>query len=428
MPDSAAVYDPQARPKPHSFYAPRPNSLIISLVQRTIRGNLRRKLQVTQIDISDGDLARLRALRGQRCLLTPSHSGGYEPHVMMYLSHLVGGWFHFVAALEVFEQSPLNRWLMPRLGCYSILRGMVDRQSFSTTRKILAEGKRWLVIFPEGEAIGQNSMLVPFQQGVFQLAFKGLEDARESDATADLHCVPLAIKYVYLQDMTNEMATSLTRIERQLALPTDNCPPDVHARLRRISEAVLAANEKAQGIKPSTDSTMDERIQHIKRLTIEKLERQLGVTPLDRQQPLDRIRALFNTVDRIVHEDPPTSPYEQQLSNERARTAGTLYEELWRLLKFVAVYDGYVSEAMTVERFMDILGLLEHEVLNKRRVWGPRKAVIRVGEPVNLAEQWGAYSSNRRQAVAEVTTNVEGQVRDLLSKIGLEFETEMGTT
>lgn len=422
---SSSPYDPKARPRPHSFYGPRPNRLVIALVQRRIARTLRRQLKVTKVEIADEHLARLKALANQRALLTPSHSGGYEPHVMMYLSRLVGDYFHFVAALEVFEQSPLNRWIMPRLGCYSILRGTVDRQSFSTTRELLAKGERPLVIFPEGEAVGQNAMLMPFQQGVFQLAFKALEDARAEDPDARLLCVPIAIKYVYLEDMSADIKASLTQLEQHLALPADECLESVHARLRRLSEAVLAANEEARGIKPAEGSTMDERIQSIKQEVIEKLESDLDVRPQDRQTQLDRIRALFNAVDRIVHDKPANSPYEQQLAEERVRIAKALYDELWRLLKFVAVYDGYVSEAMTVERFMDILGLLEHEVLNRRRVWGPRKAVVEVGEAVDLADRWQAYSADRREAVAQVTCDIEGEVRQMLRSIGLEHETPM---
>ncbi|WP_425397234.1 lysophospholipid acyltransferase family protein [Aeoliella sp.] len=423
--DTSKTPDPHARPKPHSFYAPKPNSLIISLVQRTIRRSMRRKLHVTDVEISDDDLAKLRALQGRRCLLTPSHSGGWEPHVLMCLSAMLGDYFHYVAALEVFEQSAVNRWIMPRLGCYSILRGTVDRSSFSMTRKILAAGKRWLVIFPEGEAIGQNAMLVPFQQGVFQLAFKGLDDARNDDSTASLYCVPMAIKYVYLRDMTQEMNESLARVEECLTFADNDRPADLHARLRRVCEAVLAANETARGVKPPADSTMDQRIQAIKQRTIEKLEHQFDIKPPMKQMPLDRIRTLFNTVDRIVQDDPPTSAYEQQLQTERARMARATYDELWRLLKFVAVYDGYVSEALTVERFMDILGLLEHEVLNNRRTWGPRKAIIRVGEPVDLADRWESYEADRRTTVTNVCAEIESQVRELLAEIGRERETPM---
>ena len=53
------------------------------------------------------------------------------------------------------------------------------RHSFQKTRQILAEGNRWLVIFPEGQTVWQNDTVMPFQPGVVQLAFKACETVFE---------------------------------------------------------------------------------------------------------------------------------------------------------------------------------------------------------------------------------------------------------
>jgi 1-acyl-sn-glycerol-3-phosphate acyltransferase len=409
-------YDPRARPKPFTFYPPKTSPFWIGLVKRGLRRSIRRKLKVTEIEISDADLDRLRRLKGQRCLLTPSHSGGYEPHIILYLSKLLDDIYNYVAAIEVFEQAPINRWLMPRLGVYSIVRGAVDRQSFATTRQLLSEGKRWLVIFPEGHAIGQNSTLAPFQEGVIQLAFKGYGDARATDANAHLYCVPIAIKYVFLEDMHDEIDQSLGRLEAAVLKPSPSVLParSRYDRLRHIAEAVLVANEKAQQVKVDPAANMNDRIQNLKAVVASKIERQLGIVPTDRQTLLDRIRAMFNAVDRIVHDEPPASEYEQRLALERQQMARTLYEDLWRLLQFVAIYDGYVHESMTVERFMDVLGLLELEIFKTRRLWGPRKACVKVGEPIDLKDHAAAYDQSKRDTVQAINSRLESTVRENL--------------
>jgi hypothetical protein len=341
---------------------------------------------------------------------------------MMHLSKVLGDIFNYVAAVEVFEQAPINRWLMPRLGVYSIIRGAVDRQSFATTRQLLAEGRRWLVIFPEGHAIGQNSTLAPFQEGVIQLAFKGYEDARASDAEAHLHCVPVAIKYVYLRDMHHAVDESLAKLESVLLLKTPR-PESPYSRLRRIAESVLIANEAAHGIKPpvansASDATsFDDRIQNLKSHVTSNYERQLGITPSPRQSLLDRIRALFNAVDRIVHDQSPGSEYEKRLAAEQQQMARALYDDLWRLQQFVAIYDGYVRESMTIERFLDVLGLLELELFQTRRTWGPRKAIIRVGQPIDLKDHATAYESDRRATTQQITAMLECDVRQKLESM-----------
>ena len=176
--------------------------------------------------------------------------------------------------------------------------------------------------------------------------------------------------------------------------------------------------KKSQQITPNQQSDLNDRIQNLKLQVVSRLEQQLGVTSSERQNLLDRIRTLFNTIDRIVYEEPPGSDYEQQLAAERHQIARSHYEDLWRLLQFVAIHDGYVKESMTVERFMDVLGLLEMEVLKKRRIWGPRKARIKVGEPINLRDCASSYTANKRDTVQEVTVALESAVRDMLETLG----------
>ena len=96
----------RASPKPFTFYPPKTSPFVIRLAKMGIRRSIRRQLRVTEIDIGNQDLDRLRNLKGERCLLTPSHSGGFEPHIILYLSKLVDDIFNYVAAIELFEQAP----------------------------------------------------------------------------------------------------------------------------------------------------------------------------------------------------------------------------------------------------------------------------------------------------------------------------------
>jgi hypothetical protein len=180
---------------------------------------------------------------------------------------------------------------------------------------------------------------------------------------------------------------------------------------------MLVANEKAQGIKPDPAASMNDRIQNLKSHVAAKIERQLGITPNDRQSLLDRIRAMFNAVDRIIYDEAPSSEYELRLALERQQMARTLYDDLWRLLQFVAIYDGYVRESMTVERFMDVLGLLEQEIFKTRRTWGPRKAIMKVGQPIDLKDHAAAYDQNKRETVQNISTQLERDVRQNLEAL-----------
>jgi 1-acyl-sn-glycerol-3-phosphate acyltransferase len=409
--------DPRSRPKPFTFRPPRRNRLVIAFCKRILPFVIRSKLKVTEIEIGDDDLEKLKALRGKRCLLMPSHSGGFEPYIILHLSKLLGDDYNYLAAMEAFEKSPITGWLMQRIGAYSIIRGTADRPSFQMTKQLLVDAKRWLVVFPEGQTVWQNDTVIPFQQGVVQLAFKAYEAAVKQDEGASLFCVPVSIKYAYLKDMRSHRNASLARVESRL-FPSDCVAPELpYERLRRIGKAVLIANEKSHNVKPDEDASFDDRIQMMKETIVRHIERKLELTPRADQSLLDRTRALFNAVDRIVHEEPQASEYQQKLASERQQAARDLYDDLWRVLQLVAIYDGYVRELMTVERFMDVLGLLEMEVLGKRRIWGPRKAMIGVGDSVDLRDHLSTYKTDKRSVIQEVTLAVESQVRQMLATL-----------
>jgi hypothetical protein len=79
---------------------------------------------------------------------------------------------------------------------------------------------------------------------------------------------------------------------------------------------------------------------------------------------------------------------------------------------------------MTIERFMDVLCLLEMEVFGERRMWGPRRAMVQVGQPVNLRDHLSAYKTDKRDVVQHVTLSVESQVRQMLKTLADRSERE----
>jgi hypothetical protein len=61
---------------------------------------------------------------------------------------------------------------------------------------------------------------------------------------------------------------------------------------------------------------------------------------------------------------------------------------------------------------MDVLGLLEQEIFKKRCVCGPRKAMIKIGQPIDLKDYAAAYDQNKRETVPAVNNRLESAVRE----------------
>lgn len=400
------------------FRPPKNNGFLICLAKQLVLPFMLPLVpKIVSVEVKEEDLTHLRKLKGERVVLTPNHSGGKEPYILFHLSKLLGEDFNYLTAKEVFDRPPPIGWLIQRFGAYSIIRGMPDRNSFRMTRQLLVEGTHWLVIFPEGVACGQNDTVMPFQQGAAQLAFWACEDMAKQGDLAPLCCLPIAIKYIYLKDMYSEIDRSFELLERKLFLPPGPQPATLYDRLRRVGEAVVSANEKEHNVHPSKDASLDERIQYMKELIVSRVAAALGVSMHPDRPLLERIRELLNVVDQIVYTEAGGPEYERRLHHLRQQEVRGLYHDLSRVLRFVALHDGYVRETLTAERFLDVLGLLELEVFGRGRTWGPKKALVKVGEPLNLIDYYPRYQTNKRGTLRDVMTSLESSVRQMLEEL-----------
>lgn len=180
---------------------------------------------------------------------------------------------------------------------------------------------------------------------------------------------------------------------------------------------MLSANEREHNVRPRTEASLNERVQHMKELIVSRVASALGVSPSADRPLLDRIRELFNAIDQVVYSEPEGPDYERKLHQMRQQEVRGLYDDLSRVLRFVAIHDGYVRETLTAERFLDVLGLLEDEVFGRRRNWGPKKALVKVGKPLNLIQYYQRYKCDKRDTLQEITIALEASVRQMLNEL-----------
>lgn len=414
--------DPEAR-KPKSaarrmpFRAPKPSQFVLRQCTRLLPRIMRKGYGIESVGYRDAELKRLHELtREQRVLITPNHPTHAEPVVMFHLSRQIETDFYYLSNRESFDRYwGLFGWLLTRTGAYSILRGVPDRESFKFTRKVLAERIAPLVIFPEGEVYSQNDSLLPFQAGVFQLAFLALDDMKKAGKEKPLYVQPAAIRYRFVEDMGQAIIASIQRLERQLGL--QNPPPgDTYLRLRRIGNAVLTAAEKVYRLPHGDPDDMNPSIDAVRSRIVERVAEtmDLEVESLGKTLP-DQMRALINRVNRVVtDEEAPASEYQERLLREEAERTRPLNQDLKRLANWVAVRDGYVAELATQERMVDTLWRLESEVLGRRILEGRRECWVRLAEPVDLL----SYAAvPRKAAIQDMTQRVETEIQALLNEM-----------
>jgi len=382
-------------------------------------------LGVVGVEYDPADLARLKALRHERVLLTPNHPTNTEPALLFHLSCTVGQPFFYLACRETFDLfGGLWGHIIRRVGAYSVIRGTMDRASFRATRELLTQPGAKVVVFPEGEVYSQNDSLLPFHSGVLQIAFWAMEDLRRDAATAqsDLLILPVGIKYRFVNDVSPAIQASLARLEVFTGVKADSTA-DAYERLRRIGQAMLVSLEHEYRLTPPRDTdphNLTPRLNAIKEAILLRVASAAGVALPKGDTLPERMRALIHVIETVTneeHSDSAVTPYDASLRVQQRERARPLLADLRRLANWIAVYDGYVRTDPTPERMVDMLTRLERECFGREKIGGPRICRVRLGEPIRLSEWWDAYEKRKRATVAELTREVEGRVGALLHTV-----------
>jgi 1-acyl-sn-glycerol-3-phosphate acyltransferase len=396
------------------FYPPLPNSFLINFAQ-FIAPVVTRYIFQFELLIDRKSTETIQRLSDRRLLLLPNHPTFQDPIVMFALSGRLNQKFYYLSAYELFQGFMTG--IFQGLGVYSIRRGLVDRPSIAQTIEILTQENSRLVVFPEGGCSFQNDTVMPFRAGAVQIAFQAMSKLAKQGEIPDLYALPVSIKYRYTQDMQRVIHQTLHRLETALSIEPNGSDYD---RLRTIAQQVLVRMEREYGTHSPTKDKLswDERISLLRTHILESCEQQLGISANPREALRERtykIEYVLKTqADALESETTP----ETETATGDWTTKYTLIEKsIKRLLNFDAIYDGYVAENPTPERFLDTLIRLEREVfdIDKPPAKGYRQARIKLGEPINLKDFFTEYQRDRASTVNAVTLKIQQTVQQNLN-------------
>lgn len=403
------------------FKPPKDSPFLIGLVKLLLPAVLRFGMHGARVEVVGDGLSRFRALAGKRTVICPNHPCSDDPQTMFAFSAFAGEDFNYLAAREVFDWNHgLRGWCFQHVGCYSVVRGAVDRESFKTTKRLIVEGRKKLVIFPEGEISRQNDTLMPLESGVAQMSFWAQEELGKTQPGEPVFIQPVAIKYTYRRDITRALALSLSRLEDRLDVSSDLHDP-LYARLRRIAERIIQAIEREYGQKPGEGQTLNDRINSLRAAILKKIARFMEIELNPSMTQLDWVRVLRNALDELIYADESEmSPYDKRIHDEQAAEIRPFYRDLDRVVNFIAIYDGYLRDRLTQERFADVVGRFEMEVFGKTSPKGERTILIDVGRPINLLERLPDYRASKKEAVNKVNEEMSQQIASMLEALDLK--------
>ncbi|MEL6248504.1 MAG: 1-acyl-sn-glycerol-3-phosphate acyltransferase [Cyanobacteria bacterium J06627_15] len=382
------------------FFPPQQQPLLTRFVQSTCFF-LMPQLYRFQVSVSDEDVAQLRSLDDARLVYLFNHPTMEDGIAVFGFSARVGQLFNYIVARESFK-GLLGKFIQA-LGCYSIRRGVGDRASIAETLKLLKAPKCRVVIFPEGGCSYQNDVVQPFRSGAIQMPLQVMAQlAKKAGPLPDLYVVPVSLKYRYTKPMGRVIERTLAGLEQALGIT--ETAGDKYERLIAIATRVLTRIETEYGLSTNPDLDWNQRIDRLRQHVIDRCEKALGLC----SPPQNPLRERVYKIQALLDAG------EAQTDNSEA-----VYWTTVRLLNFEAIYDGYVAEHPTPERFLDTLMRLEREVyeIEHIKTKADRRAYFKVGQPVNLKAYVADFRKDKTGTVEQLTQALRTEVQTNLNHL-----------
>jgi hypothetical protein len=344
--------------------------------------------------------------RGDSVLITPNHPDHADCFVLYELSRRLRRPFSYMAAYQIF--TGLARWVLPRVGVFSVDREGADLSAFKAAVNVLVEGRTPLVIFPEGEIYRVAERITPLREGAFAIAVAA---ARKLEGSGrKLWIVPVGLGYRFCDghDPLPALGSLMDRLETRFTWRTRGEWP-LPQRILRCADGVLALKE-IEYLGSPVSGTFKERVVNLTEQLLSPIETRRSCGRRSCSVP-ERVKDLRRAcLEVLASESEPRDATQTQ-------QAYADLEDLFLVIQLFSYPGDYVKSRPTLERVAETLMKCEEDLLDvdQARPRAPRRAVVRWGEPIDLSQRMAAPGQARsRQLVPALCTEIEERLQQIL--------------
>jgi 1-acyl-sn-glycerol-3-phosphate acyltransferase len=398
--------------EPYEFVSPIESDWWVWFLRFRLRRYLRRYFGVDTHDCRHVERLRQSIDAGYGVLLCPNHSRMSDPLVMGLLTGELKRNVFTMASWHLFMEGWYQRAMLRRLGAFSIYREGNDRQSVNCAIDILVEGRRPLVIFPEGAVSRHCDILMDVMDGPGFIARQAAK-RREKEGKPPVVIHPVAVRYAYNGDPHTAVAGDLERLERGLSWEPQTHLSTVE-RLRKLGEAVLAVKEVEYTGSVRSGDPFDR---------VEELAMSLLTSLEDKWKIKDRSGGIVSRVKNLRGVILPDMIAKKVTEEERAarwRDLGACYY-IQQMAHYPRKYLRTKMENLP-ERILETVERLVEDFTDKSLYHGPLHVTIDVGEPI-MVESQRERGSDHDPAMVRVAVELQGMLTALAderrAKLGL---------
>lgn len=360
--------------QPYRFVPPRANVFWWRIIVWWMQRQLRKSDGVTTWEFRGLDRLRASLDAGSGVLLASNHSRPCDPSMMGLLSKEIGRPFHAMASWHLFLQGRVQRFLLQRVGAFSVYREGMDRESLKCAIRILAETQSPLVIFPEGIVTRNNDRLLDLMDGVSFIARSAAKQRAAAAKPSKVVVHPVFVRYFFEGDLTATISPVLEKTEARLSLQAQGRLP-LRERIIKTGHALLALKE-TEYFGSLQSGRVRERLPRLLEHVLGPLEREWNTGRGD-QDTMSRVKRLRTAIlpDMV----------RGGLTEAEVARRWRQFADLYFAQQLYCYSAEYLDGTPTPERLLETVDRYEEDLTDKATAHPPLHAVISVGEAIEAA-------------------------------------------
>ncbi len=393
--------------KPYQFVPPHHGRFLRGVIALWLPRYLRKSHGLVKIECRGTEHLKQSLEAGHGILIAANHIRPCDPMVLGMLSRQVGRPFFTMASRHLFDQGPLQTWMLRRAGAFSVYREGMDREALKQAVEILKTAERPLVVFPEGTITRTNDRLANLMDGTAFIARNAAKLRASANPPGQVVVHPVSLRYHFEGDIEAALIPTIEEIEARLTWQPQRGMPLIE-RIYKIGGALLSLKEMEYFGQPQEGGIHERLDRLLNRLLVplekEWLKGEAGGDVVARVKKL-RTAILAEMVNGEIDEV------------ERARRWRQLVD-LYLAQQLFCYPPDYVRADPSAERLLETVERFEEDLTDTTRVYTPLRAVITVGTaiPVNPVRARGAddpvMDEIRRQLLAMLGLPAESPALD----------------
>ena len=398
---------------PYRYFPPKNSWLLSRWILRHNRlVHLKRTQKMVSVDFHHAQRVFADRTEGDRFLFLVNHPTHADAAIFFETLRQLRMRCQMMAAYDVFLRSRLTRFVMQRMGAFSVDRDGSDRRPMQQALDTLVKGDYPLVIFPEGNVYLTNDRVTPLMDGAAFMAVKAQEALDKAGDGGRVRIVPVGIKASHATDARDAVSKRLAALAKPLGLEVD-LRADPSGALLAVGRAGLVRSLEQRGLPmPAVEGSngveqLAAMAEAAADAVLDRLEPKLGIASKADSPASQRIVAARRAI-HAVRSDP-------QREMDHA-AAATWADEAMLALRLASYTVGYAHEKPTLDRVSETVEKIEEDLLNRMpRPMAPRKAMVCFGKPIDVSA-WTARKLKKRDLLASLTSEAESAIQGLVDE------------